>query len=68
MQVNNDETNITNFANQMMLTTNNEQEGDNMIDQSVGEHGHSHGGGHGHSHGHTESDVHSHNCDKKENN
>lgn len=31
MQVNNDETNITNFANQMMLTTNNEQEGDNMM-------------------------------------
>lgn len=31
MAVNNDETNITNFANQMMLTTNNEQEGDNMM-------------------------------------
>jgi len=26
-----DDTNITNFANQMMLTTNNEQEGDNMM-------------------------------------
>lgn len=28
---NQDDTNITNFANQMMLTTNNEQEGDNMM-------------------------------------
>jgi len=28
---NTDDVNITNFANQMMLTTNNEQEGDNMM-------------------------------------
>jgi len=31
LAANNDEANITNFANQMMLTTNNEQEGDNMM-------------------------------------